>query len=105
MEKAVIYQIFTRVCCNSGGKNIPGGDIKTNGSGKLNSYTPVVLDNIKSMGVTHIWFTGLIAHASCNTFCRIGSILIKFIYCQHSILRSAVLLNDELLEFICRNRL
>ena len=68
MEKAVIYQIFTRVCCNSGGKNIPGGDIKSNGSGKLNSYTPVVLDNIKSMGVTHIWFTGLIAHASCTSY-------------------------------------
>ena len=68
MEKAVIYQIFTRVCCNNGGKNVPGGDIKTNGSGKLNSYTPVVLDNIKSMGVTHIWFTGLIAHASCTSY-------------------------------------
>ena len=49
MEKAVIYQIFTRLCCNSGGQNIPGGDIHTNGSGKLNSYTPTVLDKIKSM--------------------------------------------------------
>jgi len=68
MEKAVIYQIFTRVCCNSGGQNIPGGDIITNGSGKLNSYTPTVLDNIRSMGVTHIWFTGLIAHASCTSY-------------------------------------
>ncbi|MBP5348715.1 MAG: alpha-amylase [Bacteroidaceae bacterium] len=68
MEKAVIYQIFTRLCCNSGGQNIPGGDIKTNGSGKLNSYTPTVLENIKSMGVTHIWFTGLIAHASCTNY-------------------------------------
>jgi len=68
MEKAVIYQIFTRVSCNSEGKNIPGGDIKTNGSGKLNSFTPIVLDNIRSMGVTHIWFTGLIAHASCTNY-------------------------------------
>ena len=68
MEKAVIYQIFTRVCCNSGGQNIPGGDIKTNGSGKLESYTPTVLENIKAMGVTHIWFTGLIAHASCTSY-------------------------------------
>ena len=67
MEKAVIYQIFTRVCCNSGGQNIPGGDIKANGSGKLNSFTPTVLEGIKSMGVTHIWFTGLIAHASCTS--------------------------------------
>ena len=68
MEKAVIYQIFTRVCCNSGGRNIPGGDIKTNGSGKLNCYTPTVLEQIKSMGVTHIWFTGLIAHASRTSY-------------------------------------
>ena len=72
MEKAVIYQIFTRLCCNSGGQNIPGGDIHTNGSGKLNSYTPTVLDNIKSMGVTHIWFTGLIAHASCTSYKSFG---------------------------------
>ena len=68
MEKAVIYQIFTRLCCNSRGLNKPGGDIKTNGSGKLNSYTPTVLENIKSMGVTHIWFTGLIAHASRTSY-------------------------------------
>ena len=57
MEKKVIYQIFTRVCCNSGGQNIPGGDIRTNGSGKLEYFTPTVLEHIKSMGVTHIWFT------------------------------------------------
>ena len=72
MEKAVIYQIFTRVCCNSGGRNIPGGDISTNGSGKLNSFTPTVLEGIKSMGVTHIWFTGLIAHASCTDYGKFG---------------------------------
>ena len=72
MEKAVIYQIFTRVCCNNGGKNIPGGDIRTNGSGKLNSFTPTVLEQIKSMGVTHIWFTGLIAHASCTSYKSFG---------------------------------
>lgn len=72
MEKAVIYQIFTRVCCNSGSKNAPGGDIKANGSGKLNSYTPTVLDSIRSMGVTHIWFTGLIAHASCTSYRKFG---------------------------------
>ena len=72
MEKAVIYQVFTRVCCNSGGKNVPGGDIKTNGSGKLNSFTPTILEKIKSMGVTHIWFTGLIAHASCTSYKKFG---------------------------------
>ena len=72
MEKAVIYQIFTRVCCNSGGRNVPGGDIRTNGSGKLENYTPTVLESIKAMGVTHIWFTGLIAHASCTGYRKYG---------------------------------
>ena len=72
MEKAVIYQIFTRVCCNSGGRNVPGGDILTNGSGKLEYYTPTVLDSIRAMGVTHIWFTGLIAHASCTSYRKYG---------------------------------
>ena len=72
MDKAVIYQIFTRLCCNNGGRNVPGGDILTNGSGKLNSYTPTVLDSIRSMGVTHIWFTGLIAHASCTGYKEFG---------------------------------
>ena len=72
MEKAVIYQIFTRVGCNSGGRNVPGGDIHTNGSGKLESYTPTVLENIRAMGVTHIWFTGLIAHASCTSYSKYG---------------------------------
>ncbi len=68
MDKAVIYQIFTRLCCNSGGQNIPSGSIQENGSGKLNSYTPIVLESIRQMGVTHIWFTGLIAHASCTSY-------------------------------------
>ena len=72
MEKKVIYQIFTRVCCNSGGQNIPGGDIRTNGSGKLEYFTPIVLEQIKAMGVTHIWFTGLIAHASCTGYHSFG---------------------------------
>ena len=72
MEKAVIYQIFTRVCCNGSSKNVPGGDIRTNGSGKLEYYTPTVLEGIRSMGVTHIWFTGLIAHASCTSYRKYG---------------------------------
>lgn len=72
MSKPVIYQIFTRVSCNSCSTNTPGGSMETNSSGKLNSYTPTVLDSIRSMGVTHIWFTGLIAHASCTDYSKFG---------------------------------
>lgn len=72
MEKAVIYQVFTRVCCNNKGHNMTNGSLHTNGSGKLNSFTPMVLDRIKSMGVTHIWFTGVIAHASRTSYSQYG---------------------------------
>lgn len=72
MKKAVIYQIFTRTACNSSTTCIPGGSIADNGCGKMNSFTPTVLDSIRSMGVTHIWFTGLIAHASCTDYSQFG---------------------------------
>ncbi len=72
MSKPVIYQIFTRVSCNPCSTNTPGGSIETNSSGKLNSFTPTVLGSIRAMGVTHIWFTGLIAHASCTSYSKFG---------------------------------
>ena len=72
MGKKVIYQIFTRVCCNSTNRNVPFGSITENGCGKMNSYTPTVLKELKSMGITHIWFTGLIAHASRTGYSESG---------------------------------
>ena len=54
MGKIVIYQVLTRVCCNDVQQPLPNGSIKTNGCGKMNSFTPTVLENIKSMGVTHL---------------------------------------------------
>ena len=38
----------------------------------MNSYTASVLNEFKTMGVTHIWFTGLIAHASQTRYCEFG---------------------------------
>jgi glycosidase len=72
MGKIVIYQVLTRVCCNDVQQPLPNGSIKTNGCGKMNSFTPTVLENIKSMGVTHIWFTGLPAHASSTDYSEFG---------------------------------
>lgn len=72
MGKKVIYQIFTRICCNDTLNPIPGGSILRNGCGKMNSYTPTVLNEIRKTGVTHIWFTGLIAHASRTSYSDSG---------------------------------
>lgn len=66
MSKTVIWQVFTRLFCNSTEPAglVPGGTLSENGCGKMNSYTSEVLDYFRSQGATHIWFTGLLAHAS-----------------------------------------
>lgn len=72
MNKLIIYQIFTRLFCNSQNNPVPHGSIDKNGSGKLNNFTDSVLETIREMGTTHIWFTGIIAHASCTDYSRYG---------------------------------
>lgn len=63
MAKPIIYQIFTRLFTNYCEKPVINGTILQNGSGKLNSITPTILKEIKKLGVTHIWYTGVIEHA------------------------------------------
>lgn len=72
MNKLIIYQIFTRLFCNSQNNPVPHGSIDKNGCGKLNNFTDSVLETIREMGTTHIWFTGIIAHASCTDYSRYG---------------------------------
>ena len=72
MDKIVIYQIFTRLFCNKKAGNIYNGSIEENGCGKLNYFDESVLETIKKQGVTHIWFTGLIAHASRTDYSKYG---------------------------------
>lgn len=72
MQKIVIYQIFTRLFCNNKRELTFNGTIESNGCGKLNSFDNQVLETIRRQGVTHIWFTGLIAHASRTDYSRYG---------------------------------
>lgn len=72
MGKIVIYQIFSRLYTNSQGNNVPNGTIEQNGCGKMNHFTENVLKAIKKSGYTHIWFTGIIAHASKTDYSGYG---------------------------------
>ena len=63
-EKIVIYQIFTRLYGNRNTTRKEGGTIEENGCGKLNDFTPSTLKKIREMGVSHIWYTGVIRHAT-----------------------------------------
>lgn len=61
-KKMVIYQVFTRLFGNTNTTNKPWGTIEENGVGKFKDFTPKALLEIKSLGVTHIWFTGVLHH-------------------------------------------
>ncbi len=63
MAKPIIYQLLPRLFTNYCEKPVPGGTIMQNGSGKLNSITSNILREIKKLGVTHMWYTGVIEHA------------------------------------------
>ena len=72
MEKIVIYQIFTRLYGNKNETRKQGGTIEENGCGKLNDFTPAVLKRISQMGVSHIWYTGVIRHATMTDYTQYG---------------------------------
>ncbi len=64
MEKTVIYQVFTRLFGNKNTARIPYGTLSDNGTGKFSDFNYKVLRHIRQSGVTHIWFTGVIRHAT-----------------------------------------
>ena len=71
-EKITIYQVLPRLYGNTTANNIPGGDIHENGCGKLGDFTPEVLKRIKDFGFTHIWYTGVLEHATQTDYTAYG---------------------------------
>ena len=70
--KPVIYQLLPRLFSNTCETCVPNGDIEQNGVGKLNDITPRVLKSIKDLGVTHVWYTGVIEHAHATDYSQYG---------------------------------
>ena len=71
-HKLIVYQIFTRLFSNRNTARIENGSLTENGCGKMNDFTPTVLKNIRAMGVSHIWFTGVIRHATQTDYSAYG---------------------------------
>lgn len=67
-QKMVIYQIFTRLFGNTQSNNIKYGTVEENGVGKFNHINEKALQSLKEMGITHIWYTGVIEHAVLTDF-------------------------------------
>lgn len=70
--KLVIYQVFTRTFSNKNSNRKPNGTLAENGVGKMNDFDVATLQQIKSLGVNTIWYTGVIRHATCTDYSAFG---------------------------------
>ena len=64
MKKMVIYQVFPRWFGNLNTSLMKNGTKAENGVGKFSDFTPLALAKIKELGITHVWYTGVIEHAT-----------------------------------------
>ena len=71
-KKEVVYQVFTRLFGNTNTTNKPWGTIEENGVGKFNDFTDKALTEIKDLGVTHIWYTGVPHHDVITDYTKFG---------------------------------
>ena len=65
-DKHTIYQLLVRLFGNKHTKLISYGQLKENGSGKFNDINDNALKALAEMGISHIWYTGILHH-SCTT--------------------------------------
>ncbi|NRD21791.1 alpha amylase C-terminal domain-containing protein [Winogradskyella litoriviva] len=71
-KKEVVYQVFTRLFGNTNTTNKPWGTLEENGVGKFNDFTDLALNEIKDLGVTHIWYTGVPHHDVITDYTKYG---------------------------------
>ena len=71
-DKIIIYQLLPRLYGNRNTTRKENGSIADNGCGKFNDLTTSVLKSIQQKGVSHIWFTGVIRHATKTDYTAYG---------------------------------
>lgn len=71
-EKILIYQVLPRLFGNDNTTNKENGRIKENGVGKFSDFDEKALTEIKKMGFSHIWYTGVLEHATKTDYAAHG---------------------------------
>jgi glycosidase len=71
-NKLIIYQLLPRLYGNTKQVNKTYGSIEENGVGKFNDISDKALQEIKKMGFTHVWYTGVIEHATMTDYSKYG---------------------------------
>ena len=67
-DKLVVYQCLPRLFTNTTTTNKPWGTAAENGVGKFAQITDKALAEMKALGITHMWYTGIIEHATMTAF-------------------------------------
>ena len=70
--KPFIYAVLPRLWGNDTTTRIPGGSLKENGVGRLSRFTPEALAYIRSLGASHVWYIGLLEHATQTDYSAYG---------------------------------
>ncbi|MBC3542287.1 alpha-amylase family glycosyl hydrolase [Rufibacter sediminis] len=71
-NKLVIYQMMTRLFGNKKTVNKTYGTAQENGVGKFNDISDKALQEIKQLGATHVWYTGVLEHAFMTDYTKFG---------------------------------
>ena len=64
MNKPIIYQLFPRWFTNYNETRKPNGSKEENGCGRFVDINERALQAIVDLGATHVWYTGIIRHAT-----------------------------------------
>jgi len=72
MAKFTIYQVLVRHFGNKTKNNKFNGNITENGCGKMNDFTAKALAEIKNLGISHVWYTGILEHATQTNYSEFG---------------------------------
>ncbi|MFM8682594.1 MAG: alpha-amylase family glycosyl hydrolase, partial [Chthoniobacterales bacterium] len=67
-----IYQLFPRLFGNTNETRKPGGSPEDNGVGKFSDIDDKAIGELKSMGFTHVWLTGVLQQATATDYSVIG---------------------------------
>ena len=71
-NKLVIYQLLPRLFGNKVALNKTYGTVLENGCGKFNDINDLALTKLKELGVSHVWYTGVLEHATMTAYPAAG---------------------------------
>ncbi len=71
-KKIALYQVLPRLFGNDNSTNEINGSIEKNGCGKFSAFSDIALNEIRKTGFTHVWYTGVIEHATKTDYSAYG---------------------------------